>query len=104
VARLGKEFYDRLARFTEHFDDVRQKLDGAVQSYNKAVGSLESRVLVSARRLRELDVTSSPELPFAEPVATTGRALTPIGVAGLEDAGQPDGLGAFSNSSESPQR
>ena len=79
VARLGREFYDRLARFTEHFDDVRQKLDGAVQSYNKAVGSLEARVLVSARRLRELDVTSSPELPFAEPVATTARALTPIG-------------------------
>ena len=92
VARLGKEFYDRLARFTEHFDDVRQKLDGAVQSYNKAVGSLESRVLVSARRLRELDVTSSPELPFAEPVATTGRALTPVGRAGLaeEPVPQPD--------------
>ena len=89
VARLGKEFYDRLARFTEHFDDVRQKLDGAVQSYNKAVGSLESRVLVSARRLRELDVTSSPELPFAEPVATAGRALTPVGVAGLGDEAVP---------------
>jgi DNA recombination protein RmuC len=83
VARLGKEFYDRLARFTEHFDEVRGKLDGAVQAYNKAVGSLEARVLVSARRLRELDVTSSPELPFAEPVATTARALTPLGVAGL---------------------
>jgi len=85
VARLGKEFYDRLARFTEHFDDVRGKLDGAVLAYNKAVGSLESRVLVSARRLRELDVTSGPELPFAEPVATTARALTPVGVAGLGD-------------------
>ena len=89
VARLGKEFYDRLARFTEHFDDVRQKLDGAVQSYNKAVGSLESRVLVSARRLRELDVTSGPELPFAEPVATTGRALTPVGRAGLAEEPVP---------------
>ncbi len=85
VARLGKEFYDRLARFTEHFDEVRGKLDGAVLAYNKAVGSLESRVLVSARRLRELDVTSGPELPFAEPVATTARALTPVGVAGLAD-------------------
>ena len=89
VARLGKEFYDRLARFTEHFDDVRAKLDGAVQSYNKAVGSLESRVLVSARRLRELDVTSSPELPFAEPVATTARALTPVGAAALAEEPVP---------------
>jgi DNA recombination protein RmuC len=89
VARLGKEFYDRLARFTEHFDEVRSKLDGAVQAYNKAVGSLEARVLVSARRLRELDVTSSPELPFAEPVATTARALTPVGVAGLGEEAVP---------------
>jgi DNA recombination protein RmuC len=92
VARLGREFYDRLARFTEHFDDVRGKLDGAVQAYNKAVGSLEARVLVSARRLRELDVTSSPELPFVEPVATAARALTPLGGAGLaeEAVTQPD--------------
>jgi DNA recombination protein RmuC len=92
VARLGKEFYDRLARFTEHFDEVRTKLDGAVQAYNKAVGSLEARVLVSARRLRELDVTSGPELPFAEPVATTARALTPLGGPGLpeEVVTQPD--------------
>jgi DNA recombination protein RmuC len=92
VARLGKEFYDRLARFTEHFDEVRKKLDGAVQAYNQAVGSLEARVLVSARRLRELDVTSSPELPFAEPVATAPRALTPISMAGLDDevVTQPD--------------
>jgi DNA recombination protein RmuC len=92
VARLGKEFYDRLARFTEHFDEVRKKLDGAVQAYNQAVGSLEARVLVSARRLRELDVTSSPELPFAEPVATAARALTPISAAGLDEevVTQPD--------------
>jgi DNA recombination protein RmuC len=87
VARLGKEFYDRLARFTEHFDDVRGKLDAAVQAYNKAVGSLEARVLVSARRLRELDVTSGPELPFAEPVATAARALTPL--TGVGAGGEP---------------
>jgi DNA recombination protein RmuC len=63
-----------------------------VQAYNQAAGSLESRVLVSARRLRDFDVTSSPELPFAEPVATTARALTPIGAAGLaeEAVPQPD--------------
>ena len=49
--------------FTEHFDDVRKKLDGAVQAYNQAAGSFESRVLVSARRLQDLDVTTAPELP-----------------------------------------
>jgi DNA recombination protein RmuC len=92
VARLGKEFYERLARFTEYFDDVRKKLEGAVQAYNQAAGSLESRVLVSARRLREFDVTSSPELPFAEPVATVPRVLAQLGLASLpeEAVTQPD--------------
>src|SRR4051812_40688568 len=63
VARLGREFYERLARFADHFDEMRKKLDGAVQAYNQAAGSLESRVLVSARRLRDMDVTTAAELP-----------------------------------------
>ena len=58
VAQLGKEFYERLATFIEHFDDVRKKLDGAVQAYNKAAGSFETRVLVSARKLKEMNVTT----------------------------------------------
>jgi DNA recombination protein RmuC len=78
VARLGREFYDRVARFTDHFEDLRRKLDGAVQAYNQAAGSFESRVLVSARRLRELEVTSSPEIPAAEPIDTVPRVLTSI--------------------------
>jgi DNA recombination protein RmuC len=92
VARLGREFYDRLGTFTDYFDDVRRKLDGAVQAYNKAAGSLESRVLVSARRLRELDVTTSPELPAAEPVDTVPRVLTSAGLMGIpeEAVTQPD--------------
>ena len=80
VARLGREFYDRVATFTDYFDDVRRKLDGAVQAYNQAAGSFESRVLVSARRLRELDVTTSPEIAHGRahrhraPGADVGRA------------------------------
>src|SRR5688572_3883685 len=83
VASLGREFYERLARFTEYFDDVRKKLDGAVQSYNQAAGSFESRVLVSARRLKDLDVTTEPELPLAEPIDTVPRVLKHVGLAGL---------------------
>jgi len=75
VARLGKEFYERLATFSDRFDDVRKKLDGAVQAYNEAAGSLESRVLVSARRLRDLQVTTAGELPSAEPNERVPRLL-----------------------------
>ena len=67
VARLGREFYERLATFADRLNEVRKKLDGAVQAYNEAAGSFESRVLVSARRLKELKVTTADELPPARP-------------------------------------
>jgi len=85
VARLGKEFYERLATFADRFDDVRKRLDGAVQAYNEAAGSLESRVLVSARRLRELEVTTAPEIPTAEPIDRVPRVLKQVGLMGLPD-------------------
>jgi DNA recombination protein RmuC len=85
VARLGRDFYDRLATFIEHFDDVRRKLDGAVQAYNRAAGSFESRVLVSARKLKELNVTTAEELPPLEPVDSVPRVLKQTGLMGLPD-------------------
>ncbi len=85
VARLGKEFYERLATFIEHFDEVRKKLDGAVQAYNKAAGSFETRVLVSARRLKEMDVTTAEELPPLEPIDSVPRVLKQANLMGLPD-------------------
>jgi DNA recombination protein RmuC len=75
VAQLGKEFYERLATFIEHFDDVRRRLDGAVQAYNKAAASFETRVVVSARKLKEMDVTTAGELPLLEPIDSIPREL-----------------------------
>jgi DNA recombination protein RmuC len=85
VARLGKEFYERLAIFADRFDDVRKRLDGAVQAYNEAAGSFEARVLVSARKLRELKVTTADELPPAEPIDTVPRVLKQAGLMGLPE-------------------
>jgi DNA recombination protein RmuC len=90
VARLGKEFYERLATFADRFDDLRKKLDGAVQAYNEAAGSLESRVLVSARRLRELDVTTAAELPLADPIERVPRVLKQVGLMGLPEGATTD--------------
>ncbi len=87
VARLGKELHERLATFVSHFDDVRRRLDGAVQAYNSAAGSLESRVLVSARRLKELDITTAEELPLLEPIDSVPRVLRQAGLMGLPDDG-----------------
>jgi DNA recombination protein RmuC len=90
VARLGREFYERLATFADRLDEVRKKLDGAVQAYNEAAGSFESRVLVSARRLKELKVTTAEELPPAEPIDTVPRVLRQVGLMGLPDGATAD--------------
>jgi DNA recombination protein RmuC len=85
VARLGKSFYDRVSKFAWHFEELRKKLDGAVQVYNEAAGSLESRVLVGARRLKELDVTTAEDIPAADSIDTVPRVLKQIGLMGLPD-------------------
>ena len=90
VSRLGKEFYERLATFTEHFDDVRRKLDGAVQSYNKAAGSFETRVLVSARKLKDLDVTTADEIAPLDPIDAVPRVLKQTNLMGLPDDATAD--------------
>jgi DNA recombination protein RmuC len=90
VAGLGRELYDRLTRYTDYFEDLRKKLDGAVQAYNQAAGSFESRVLVSARRLRDLDVTTARELPTAQPIDTVPRVLKQAGLMGLPEEATRD--------------
>jgi len=64
IGNLGKELYDRVCKMGDHFAHLGSKLRGAVDSYNQAVGSLETRVLVSARRFKEFgaaDVTKEIE-------------------------------------------
>ncbi|MBP2674574.1 MAG: rmuC [Deltaproteobacteria bacterium] len=75
ISRLGKEIYDRIGKFTEHFARIRDGLDKAVSAYNNAVGSYESRVLPGARRLRELKVT--PDREGFPPPGIVDRATRP---------------------------
>ena len=83
VAQLGREFYERLAKFAAHLDDMGRKLKGAVDSYNDAVGSLESRVIVSARKLKELEVTSAGDIESPDEIDVRPRAIRQIGLPGL---------------------
>lgn len=54
VSRLGHELYKRIVDMSSHWTKMGRHLSGAVEAYNKAVGSLESRVLVSARKFKEM--------------------------------------------------
>jgi DNA recombination protein RmuC len=75
VFDLGRELYDRLTGLGKHVDGLGRALGNAVSAYNRAVGSLESRVLVSARKLNELGVVDA-ELEAPKPVEETVRALS----------------------------
>ena len=75
ISVLGKELYERLASLASHVGEVGRHLDRAVGAYNGAVGALEGRVLVSARRFRDLDAVGGDELPVVEPVERAVREL-----------------------------
>lgn len=63
IRDLGKEMYERIVKMTEHLSRLGSHLKNSVSSYNDLVGSVESRVLVSARRFGELGVETHKELP-----------------------------------------
>ncbi|HZR30422.1 MAG TPA: DNA recombination protein RmuC [Terriglobales bacterium] len=75
ISELGKILYDRLRSMAGHFAAVGRGLDNAVESYNKAVGSFETRVLVSARKFAELGAPVSSEIPELGSIDTTARTL-----------------------------
>jgi DNA recombination protein RmuC len=83
IHRLGRELHERLGTLGGHLDKVGRSLTSAVSSYNQAVGSLESRVLVSARRFSELEVTDA-ELVAPRPVDAVPRPPTALEL--VEDA------------------
>lgn len=77
ISKLGRDLHDRLRTLSEHFTGVGRNLDRAVESYNKAVGSLEGRVLVAARRFTDLGIEASKGIAPVSPVDRSVRALQP---------------------------
>jgi DNA recombination protein RmuC len=95
IQRLGRELHDRLATLDSHFDQVGRSLNAAVGHYNHAMGSLESRVLVTARRFGELAGRegSDGELPAPRQVESAARSapvrLRPAPRRGSDEADGP---------------
>jgi DNA recombination protein RmuC len=75
ISALGRSLYERIQTMAGHFEDVRKNLDRTVEAYNKTVGSLETRVLVGARRFGELGVATSGELPEISTIDRSARVL-----------------------------
>ncbi|MGQ0667696.1 MAG: DNA recombination protein RmuC [Nitrospiraceae bacterium] len=78
AGRLGKDLYERMAVLAEHMNDVGQALGKSVSAYNRAVGSLETRILPAARRFKELGVSSDKDIPLLEPAEFVPRKTLPF--------------------------
>jgi DNA recombination protein RmuC len=88
VADLGRQLFDRIKSLAAHWSDVGDKLERAVGSYNKSVATLETRVLVTARKF--IDLKAAPEdgeIAVPTPVDTSPRALQAPELAGRESGG-----------------
>jgi DNA recombination protein RmuC len=84
ISLLGRSLHERLGKLADHFAKLGRSLGSAVENYNQAVGSLESRVLTTARKFEELK--AAPEnatLPVIEPVDKLPRTLQSTTTAAL---------------------
>ncbi|GAA2421449.1 DNA recombination protein RmuC [Actinomadura vinacea] len=99
VFDLGKELYERLGTLGGHVDELGRSLTGAIKSYNRAVGSLETRVLVSARKLNELGVVDAP-LEGPDPVEESPRSLSAAELTEPPDGHRAKGAGHAESSAE----
>jgi DNA recombination protein RmuC len=75
VSELGKQLYERMGILVQHFENVGSSLRKAMEAHNRAVGSMESRILPSLRKFKELGVTGADDLPSLEQIDQTPRSL-----------------------------
>ena len=78
AGRLGKDLYERMAVLTDHLNDIGQALGKSVGAYNKAVASLETRVLPAARKFKDLGISSEKDLAMLESTGIEPRTGFPF--------------------------
>jgi DNA recombination protein RmuC len=84
LRKLGSELHDRIQKFAEHLEKVGVALGRATGAFNDAVGSLEHRVLPSARRFRELGASAGAEITPMKSIDVQPRSLTAPELPGVE--------------------
>jgi DNA recombination protein RmuC len=75
IREIGQELYTRLATFSEHLAKLGRSLDSSVDSFNKAVGSFDTRVLPGARRFIELGIDTRKPVPEPDQIEHTTRRV-----------------------------
>jgi len=90
ISALGRELYKRLSTMGTHFSKLGRSLEGAVDSYNKTIGSLERQVLPQARRFEQHGITGV-EPPELQPIE---RQTRPLAAAELVEPGEQTALEA----------
>ena len=85
VQALGKDLYARVSKMTDYLDTLRTRLDSTVRAFNDVVGSYETRVLVSARKFKELGATGGTEIEAVQPIDTIPRILHSANLLGLPE-------------------
>ena len=78
ISELGRQLYDRVRTLADHVEEVGKSLGRAVAAYNRAVGSMETRVFPSARRFKELGAATGEDIPTVEPVEQAPRLFTDL--------------------------
>jgi len=75
IGKLGQELFVRISDMAEHAEDMGKSLKKAVEHYNSMIGSIESRVLVTARKFKALGDLSAADIPEIAPITITTREL-----------------------------
>jgi DNA recombination protein RmuC len=78
ISALGKDLFERMAVLAEHLAEVGGALNKGVTAYNKAIGSLEARVLPSARKFKDLGIGSEKDIPKLEALEQAPRPVPEV--------------------------
>lgn len=89
IRDLGNTIHERLVRFIENFSKIGKSLEGAIDAYNRSVGTLESRVLVTARKFKELGITEKEPLKEVEQIEKLPRTVENISEPEEDDEESP---------------